>query len=294
MIKDSTTSGENWIIVDNKREGASAPTKVLYPNTNGNEESYTVINFTSNGFTVGDTGLANTSGATIIYMAIAEEVFVPDNFFNDDSTVATYKLDGNAGDDSGNGYNGVASNVTYAAGKFDEAGVFNGSSSKVDLQSNLMVSNKSAVTISAWVYFNNKNTQNFIIYNDQSIAGSNRDFGIYDFGNGNIYFQPDGTTDNNRGYVSSSSILPASIWHHIVMVFDGSATGNSNRLKAYVNNSQVTLTYDGTIPSTTGNISTNIWIGARNNSVSFTGSIDQVRIFNRVLDAGEVTQLYNE
>jgi hypothetical protein len=71
MIKDSTSSGEDWIIVDNKREGVSAPTKVLYPSTSGIEDSYTVINFTSNGFTVGNTGLANTSGATIIYMAIA-------------------------------------------------------------------------------------------------------------------------------------------------------------------------------------------------------------------------------
>ena len=71
MIKDSTNTGEDWIIVDNKREGASAPTKVLYPNRTLIEDPYTVINFTSNGFTVGDTGLANTSGATIIYLAIA-------------------------------------------------------------------------------------------------------------------------------------------------------------------------------------------------------------------------------
>ena len=71
MIKDSSTSGEDWIIVDSLREGASAPTKVLYPNTNGAEDSYTVITFTSNGFTVGNTGLANTNGATIIYLAIA-------------------------------------------------------------------------------------------------------------------------------------------------------------------------------------------------------------------------------
>jgi len=72
MIKDSSTlAGENWIIVDSLREGASAPTKVLYPNTGVAEDPYTVITFTSNGFTVGNTGLANTNGATIIYLAIA-------------------------------------------------------------------------------------------------------------------------------------------------------------------------------------------------------------------------------
>ena len=71
MIKDSSTSGEDWLIVDNKREGASAPTKILYPSTAGAEESYIVITFTSNGFTVGITGLANGTGSTIIYLAIA-------------------------------------------------------------------------------------------------------------------------------------------------------------------------------------------------------------------------------
>ena len=71
MIKDSSTSGEDWIIVDNKREGASAPTKVLYPSNANIEDSYTVITFTSNGFTVGQTGLANGNGSTIIYLAIA-------------------------------------------------------------------------------------------------------------------------------------------------------------------------------------------------------------------------------
>ena len=71
FIKDSQNSGEDWLIVDSLREGASAPTKALYPSNANTEDSYTVITFTSNGFTVGNTGLANTNGATIIYLAIA-------------------------------------------------------------------------------------------------------------------------------------------------------------------------------------------------------------------------------
>jgi hypothetical protein len=47
------------------------------------------------------------------------------------TNTAYYKLNNNANDSSGNGYNGTASNVTYAAGKFDDAAVFNGTSSKI-------------------------------------------------------------------------------------------------------------------------------------------------------------------
>lgn len=54
---------------------------------------------------------------------------------DDRGLVAEYLLDGNALDTSGNGYNGTASNVTYAKthrGYQSQCGVFNGSSSKID------------------------------------------------------------------------------------------------------------------------------------------------------------------
>lgn len=41
-------------------------------------------------------------------------------------------------------------------------------------------------------------------------------------------------------------------WHHYCMVFDGTVTGNSNRLKGYVDGVQKTLTFGGgSIPATT-------------------------------------------
>ena len=131
MTKRSSAAGGGWNIFDNKRE----TDKRLYPNLSNAEgvDNPEIVTFNSNGFTFNTADSWNNGAYTYIFMAFAEEVFVPDNFFNDDSTVATYKLDGDAGDDSGNGYNGVATNVTYAAGKFDEAAVFNGSSSSIQI-----------------------------------------------------------------------------------------------------------------------------------------------------------------
>ena len=200
--------------------------------------------------------------------------------------IALYELNGNANDTS-NTYNGSATNVTYNTGAFDQAAVFNGSSSYIDLGTSLLGS-KSAFSVSIWVNFDNLNTQNFIFYNSESGTGGN--LGFYDFGNGNIYFQPDASTSANRGYISNSGIYTTGEWVHIVMVFDGSETGNSNRLKAYIQGAERTLNYDGTIPSSTGTSTANSWIGGRS-STKFSGDIDQVRIFNTALTQAQVTTL---
>ncbi len=67
MIKDTTNNGEGWAIIDNKRVD-----ELLEAQSSNAETSYNSVQFTSTGFTVGDSGLVNTSGATIIYIAIKE------------------------------------------------------------------------------------------------------------------------------------------------------------------------------------------------------------------------------
>jgi hypothetical protein len=42
-------------------------------------------------------------------------------------------------------------------------------------------------------------------------------------------------------------------WNHWALVFDGSQTGNSNRLKGYLNGSALTLAFTGTVGTTTSN-----------------------------------------
>ena len=54
------------------------------------------------------------------------------NPFPDGGGLALYQLNGDATDVSGN-YNGTATNVTYGAGQFGQAGVFNGSTSRINI-----------------------------------------------------------------------------------------------------------------------------------------------------------------
>ena len=65
-------------------------------------------------------------------------------------SIATYQLDGNANDLTTN-YNGTASNVTYTTGKFGQAAVFNGSSSRIQLRSNFNLANTSFSLLRIWL-----------------------------------------------------------------------------------------------------------------------------------------------
>ena len=66
LIKD-TSNTEGWAIIDSARGD-----NLLEAQSTNPQSSYNSVQFTSTGFTVGDSGLVNTSGADILYMAIKE------------------------------------------------------------------------------------------------------------------------------------------------------------------------------------------------------------------------------
>ena len=85
MVKKSSASGGNWVTSDIARSdvpNANVNDQVLYPNLSNSEESSSglSVDLVSNGFKVrGTGGDRNTSGATYIYMAFAENPLVGTN-----------------------------------------------------------------------------------------------------------------------------------------------------------------------------------------------------------------------
>ena len=76
MTKISSGS-DNWLISDNKRLGYNEKNQQLFPNLNNAEQTNVRYDLYSNGFkVVNNNGEINTSGATYIYMAFAENPFV--------------------------------------------------------------------------------------------------------------------------------------------------------------------------------------------------------------------------
>jgi hypothetical protein len=81
ILKQSSSAGNSWQMMDNKRNTSNVLNKVLYPDLSSAEDTTgatsNTIDFVSNGFkSRGSNGQSNASGSTYIYMAFAENPFV--------------------------------------------------------------------------------------------------------------------------------------------------------------------------------------------------------------------------
>ena len=78
LVKESSASGNNWVIYDTARDTYNECSKILYPNASNAEFDGSTVNLDilSNGFKPRDNwGGNNNSGNTYIYMAFAESPF---------------------------------------------------------------------------------------------------------------------------------------------------------------------------------------------------------------------------
>ena len=86
-------------------------------------------------------------------------------------------------------------------------------------------------------------------------------------------------------------------WNHVCVVYDGSLTGNLNRLKIFVNGINGTALSSGTIPPTTSPDTQSFYTGAINNNGSVTNfdnsQQDEFSFFDYSLTNVEVTAIYN-
>ena len=138
------------------------------------------------------------------------------------------------------------------------------------------------LTLSAWIY--KTNTTRAYILNSASPYGFG--FELYET---TMYFNVQGSGAQGYGYFDFNDIG----WNYWVMVYNGTSTGNLNRLKVYRNGVQEILTYINTIPASftsTGNF----LLGKRPWSISYSQcNIASTQIYNRALTASEVLQNYN-
>ena len=199
------------------------------------------------------------------------------NPFPDGGGVALYQLNGDATDVSGN-YDGTWSGTeAYTTGVFGQAGVFNGSNSQILVSSvSGFPSGNSARTLSFWM--------NSSSYLDGGVLG----YGAAANNEGFLFYVAGGNLIVTF-YLNDASVnysLSTNQWYNIVATHDGST------FTVYVNGSSV---YSAA--KTLNTSATNFKIGGapwNSGAEYFQGSIDQVRIFNRVLRPYEVEALYTE
>jgi hypothetical protein len=76
VLLKSSSGNENWILIDSARGVYNVIDKLLFPNTSGSEETYSQVDFLSNGFKIRNTGSgANANAGTYIGFAWAESPF---------------------------------------------------------------------------------------------------------------------------------------------------------------------------------------------------------------------------
>ena len=193
------------------------------------------------------------------------------------TSLATYQLNNATTSIPSNTYPGTANNITYAAGKFGNAAVFNGSNADIDLPATI---DSTTMSISFWIYIDS------IVTGNEVVIELENGYGVWflSTASGKLGVQ---NQNANYEHVLSNAQLSAGSWHHVAAVWTG-VGGSSNRT-FYLDNVVQT---GGTVADyLTCNGNT---IGSRGTGEFFDGKLDQVRIFNKALDAGEVLQLYNE
>lgn len=233
----------------------------------------------------------NTTGTCTVAMDAAKSVsatFDPTpNLTN--GLVAWYPFSGNANDVSVNGNNGTVNGATLTADRFGNANGaygFNGSGDVIEVADIDLVDLVSDFSISSWI--NTSNSDQAMLLSKHT-KGSNYD-GSWWLAIGadkKIIFQGTRST-GGWGGVSSTSSISAFTWEHVVFNYQRS----TQEWKIFRNG---VLDNSGSFDFAIANNSRSIIIGNEGNGTQyFNGSIDDIRIYNRVISQAEVHALYTE
>jgi hypothetical protein len=207
------------------------------------------------------------------------------DIFGDSSGVALYQLNSNADDSSGN-YNGTATDVTYVSGYINNAGSFNGTSSRIVVPNRPLYTMGTGTPfgLSAWVKLNNLSLSG-CIYTE--LGGNNTQYALVYDSSG--FFKLDGFNGSQNVGARTTSTIQADVWCHIV----GTVSGGT--CKIYLNGVEEGQFASSIVNrSTFTNFDAEIGAFANGAALKLNGQIDQFRIFNKTLSASEVTTLYNE
>lgn len=255
----------------------------------------------SSGTTTGSPTGGTSSGGTSPEPGNTSSTSVSITTASDPSMTGMWKLDGNANDINGN--NGSVKNgVQFSAGKVDLAAFFNGNNYiEIPDKENLSPSvSGQKITVAFWMNpatfkFSGENAGyvhllgkgepsnhewTFRMYNDTAYDGGSRakrvSFYAYNLSGGlgaGSYFQDD---------------LKTNEWIFVAGVIDGANTliykNGALRDKDPLSGYNIKM----------GNGKAPVRIGTRDFASYFQGGIDNVRVYNRVLSASEINQLYQD
>ena len=145
-------------------------------------------------------------------------------------------------------------------------------------------------TYSAWIKQTTTNSQS--LWWDFGAGADNSRFYSW---TGNIaYFQIASST-NYATKPSWNSGISDNTWFNITVTFNGNGSSNADKLKVYINSSQQSLNFNGTIESVMNTNSQDVAFGIYVSGLSadFNGNMGPIQMYNNTLSANEVLHNYN-
>jgi photosystem II stability/assembly factor-like uncharacterized protein len=233
-----------------------------------------------------------------VHMTITASQTPPNNL--PANLVAYYPFNGNAKDESGNGYNGTVNGATPIADRFgtpNSAYSFDGISASIQTE---LIGTLGAHerALSFWM----KKPVTAVVPHNMFILGYGGSFAQTVSGSTFLMEYPSERvsnlvvgTDIQSGYIDYRATKDDTLWHHYCVVVPPMAQPTVADVKIYQDG--VLLSSIGRSEGSTTPINTQSGIpffmgGA--GSGYFVGALDDVRIYNRALIQAEISQLYTE
>ena len=201
--------------------------------------------------------------------------------------VASYGFDEGSGtaaaDSTGSGNHGTLVNgPTWTIGRFGQALSFDGTNDRVTVPDASTLDLTTGMTMEAWVKPTVTGTAwKTVLFKHRDNNATNMVYVMYANRNTNV---PNGEitvgTSVKAANGPTGSGLPLNVWSHLTVTFDNAT------LRLYVNGNEIaSLATAGPIATSNGSL----WIGGNNVwNEFFSGVIDEVRIYNRALNASEI------
>ncbi len=206
--------------------------------------------------------------------------------------VAQYAMEGNVQDGSGNGYHGTPFNdPTYGPSLPGQGQTLqlDGFADYVELPIGPVLSQMTDATFATWVNFSNTGGDWQRIFDFGTSSTGGYMFLCPRIPAGPIRFAitPAGGTES---IIQTTTMLQTG-WHHLAVVIDAT----SMQVQIYLDGDVAAGGSTATLPRDLGNTTQN-WLGRSQYAADayFSGSLDEFRIYNRALSAGEVRYLVGD
>lgn len=210
--------------------------------------------------------------------------------------IAFYPFNGNANDESGNGNHGTVNGATLTTDRFsnsNKAFYFDGVDDLINCGHKSSLQLTSALTISAWFSSNVSDILGeYLIGKCDRVTPSYEYCICWDYHSGSIMGLKTCVGGQNNDETGSNFVPSDNEWHHVVVTFS-----YPGQLKMYLDGNDLNIdkTTSGLIEPTLQDVVIGCIRPSGEPSMrNFSGKIDDIRIYNRVISLSEIQALYHE